>query len=80
MHIQTAPGAVEGEILELALGVGLHLQELKPEHLRVDGERMIASTGSIASSTSSSAFAACSAMVWTACSRISRSRRAMKES
>jgi hypothetical protein len=46
MHIQTAPGAVEGEILELALGVGLHLQELKPEHLRVDGDRMVASTSS----------------------------------
>ena len=32
-------------LLELALEVGL--QELEPEHLRLDGDRMIASTGSL---------------------------------
>jgi hypothetical protein len=47
MNVETAPGAVEGEILELALEVGLHFQELEPEHLAVDGDRMIASTGSL---------------------------------
>jgi hypothetical protein len=33
--------------LELALEIGLHLQELEPEHLRVDGDRMISPTGSL---------------------------------
>ena len=33
--------------LELALEVGLHLQELEPEHLRVDRDRVIASTSSL---------------------------------
>jgi hypothetical protein len=47
MHVEAALGAVEGEVLELALEVGLHLQEFKAEHLRVDGDRMIASTGSL---------------------------------
>jgi hypothetical protein len=47
MHVEAAPRAVEGEILELALEVGLHLQELEPEHLGGDGDRMIASTGSL---------------------------------
>jgi hypothetical protein len=47
MHVETTPGAVEGEILELALEVGLHLQELEPEHLRVDRDRVIASTSSL---------------------------------
>jgi hypothetical protein len=36
MNVEAAPGAVEGEILELALEVGLHLEELEPEHLGVD--------------------------------------------
>jgi hypothetical protein len=74
MNVEAAHGAVEREILELALEVGFHLQEFEPEHLRVDGDRVIAPTRSLASSTSSSAFVACSAMVRTACSRISRSR------
>jgi hypothetical protein len=47
MNVEAALGAVEGEVLELALEVGLHLQELEPEHLRVDRDRMIASTGSL---------------------------------
>ena len=47
MNVEAAPGAVEDEVLELALEVGLHLQELEPEHLRVDRYRMIASTGSL---------------------------------
>jgi hypothetical protein len=47
MDIQAALRAVEGEVLELAFEVGLHLQELEPEHLRVDRDRMIASTRSL---------------------------------
>src|SRR4029453_16981203 len=47
MHVQAALRTVEDEDLELALEIGLHLQELEPEHLRVDGDRMIASTGSL---------------------------------
>jgi hypothetical protein len=47
MNVEAASGAVEGEILELALEVGLHLQELEPEHLGVDGDRVIASTSSL---------------------------------
>jgi hypothetical protein len=47
MNVEAAPGAVEGEILELALEVGLHLQKLEAQHLRVDRDRMITSTGSL---------------------------------
>jgi hypothetical protein len=47
MNVETALRAVEGEVLELALEVGLHLQELEPEHLRVDGDLVIASTSSL---------------------------------
>ena len=47
MNVEAAPGAAEGEILELALEIGLHLQQFEAEHLRVDGDRMIASTGSL---------------------------------
>ena len=45
MHVEAALGAVRHPRLELALEVGLHLQELEPEHLRADRDRMIASTG-----------------------------------
>jgi hypothetical protein len=47
MHVEAALRAVEGEVLELALEVGLHLQELEPEHLGVDRDRMIASTSGL---------------------------------
>jgi hypothetical protein len=47
MHVQAASRAVENEVLQLTFEVGLHLQELESEHLRVDGDRMIASTGSL---------------------------------
>ena len=47
LHVEAALRTVEREVLELALEVGLHLQELEPEHLRLDGDRMIASTGSL---------------------------------
>jgi hypothetical protein len=47
MHVEAALRAVRHPRLELALEVGLHLQELEPEHLRVDRNRMIASTGSL---------------------------------
>ena len=47
MHVQAALRAVEGEILELAFEIRLHLEELEPQHLRVDGDRMIASTSSL---------------------------------
>lgn len=38
---------IEGEVLKLAFEVGLHLEELKPQHLRVNRDRMIASTSSL---------------------------------
>jgi len=47
MHVQAAHRAVEREVLELTLEIGLQLQELEPKHLRVDGNRMVASTGSL---------------------------------
>jgi hypothetical protein len=47
MNVEAALRAVEREVLELAFEIGLHLQELKPQHLRVDGDRMIASTSSL---------------------------------
>jgi hypothetical protein len=47
MNVEAALRAVEGEILELALEVGLHPEEFEPEHLRMDGDRMITSTGSL---------------------------------
>jgi hypothetical protein len=33
MHVETALRAVEDRVVKLALEVGLHLQELKPQHL-----------------------------------------------
>jgi hypothetical protein len=47
MNVEAAPGAVEGEVLELALEVGLHLEQFEPEHLGVDGDRMFASNSSL---------------------------------
>jgi hypothetical protein len=47
VHVETALRAVEGEVLEFAFEVGLHLQELEAKHLRVDRDRMIASSGSL---------------------------------
>ena len=47
MHVETALRAVEDKVLELALEVGLHPQELEAEHLRVDRDRMIPSTSSL---------------------------------
>jgi hypothetical protein len=47
MHIETTLRAVQRPRLELALEVGLHLQEPEPKHLRVDRDRMIASAGSL---------------------------------
>ena len=63
---------------EFTLEVGRHPEQLQPLHLRVEGSersRPIA----ISSWTESSALAACSAIVWTARSRMSRSRRAIAE-
>jgi hypothetical protein len=40
MHVQAALRAVEGEVLELALQIGLHLEQLQSEHLRV-GDKWI---------------------------------------
>jgi len=45
MHLEAALGAVQHPRLELALEIGLHLQQLEPEHLRVDSDRVIAATG-----------------------------------
>ena len=47
MHVETTFGAVQRPRLELALEVGLHLEQLEAEHLRVNRDRMIASTGSL---------------------------------
>jgi len=47
VDVQTAPRAVDREVLKLAFEVGLHLEQLEPQHLRVDRDRMIASTGSL---------------------------------
>jgi len=79
VNVEAVLPTVRHPRLELALEVGLHLQKLEAKHLRVNRDRVIASTGGLASSTSSSAFAACSTMVWTARSRISRSRRAIPD-
>lgn len=40
MNRSAAIRTVEDELAELALEVGLHVQELEPQHLRVDGQRM----------------------------------------
>jgi hypothetical protein len=40
VNVEAALGAVEGEVLELAFEIGLHLQELKPKHLGVGDERI----------------------------------------
>ena len=47
MHVEAALLAVGDEALEFALEVGLHLQKLEPQHLRMDRDRVIASTGSL---------------------------------
>jgi hypothetical protein len=47
MHVEATRRAVEDEVLELALEVGLYLKQLKPQHLGVDGNRVIASTSSL---------------------------------
>ena len=47
MHVETKLRAVQRPRLELALEVGLHLEQLEPKHLRVDGDRVIASTSSL---------------------------------
>jgi hypothetical protein len=38
MHRPTAICAVEYEITEASFEVGLHLQQLKPQHLRLQGD------------------------------------------
>jgi len=45
VNVEAALGAVENEVLKLALEIGLHLQELEPEHLRADGDRVRAAPG-----------------------------------
>ena len=47
MHVEAALRAVEDKVLKLTFEIGLHLQELQAQHLRVDRNRMIASTGSL---------------------------------
>jgi hypothetical protein len=63
MNVETALGAVQRPRLELALEIRLHLQELEPQHLRVDRDRMIASTGSLRFIDELIGLAACSAIV-----------------
>ena len=79
VHLHAARCAVEDPGCEVPFQIGLHLQELEAEHLRVNGDRMIASTGSLASSTSSSALTACSATVRTAPEDLSFSARHVLE-
>jgi len=40
VNVEAALGAVEDERLEFALQLLLHVQQLEPEHLRVNGDRM----------------------------------------
>lgn len=40
MDFHAASGAVEDELAEFLLEVALHLQQLEPEHLRVDHDRV----------------------------------------
>jgi hypothetical protein len=47
MHVEAALRAVEDEVPRARAQGRLHLQELEPEHLRVDDNRMIASTSSL---------------------------------
>jgi len=47
MHVEAALRAVEGEVLKLTFEIGFHLEELEPQHLRVDRDRVIASTSSL---------------------------------
>jgi hypothetical protein len=47
VNVETTLRAVQRPRLELALEVGVHPEELEPEHLRVEGDRMIASAGSL---------------------------------
>jgi hypothetical protein len=77
LNVETTLRAVQRPRLELALEVGVHPEELEPEHLRVEGDRMIASAGSLRLVDELIGLTACSATVRTVCSRISRSRRAI---
>jgi len=45
MHGPAARGAVKDQLPKLAFKIDLHVQELEPQHLRVDGERMRAAKG-----------------------------------
>ena len=47
MHVEAALRAAEDKVLELTFEIGLHLQELEPQHLGVDGDQVIASTGGL---------------------------------
>jgi hypothetical protein len=40
VNVQAALGAVQGEVLELALEIGFHLEEFDSQHLGVDHERI----------------------------------------
>lgn len=46
MHVEATLRAVEREVLELPLEIGLHVQAFEPEHLRVDCDRVRAASGS----------------------------------
>ena len=47
VDLRAAGFAVEDPGRKFPIQVGPHLQELEPEHLRVDRDRVIASTGSL---------------------------------
>jgi hypothetical protein len=47
MHLHAAGFAVEDPGRKFPIQVGVHLQELEPEHLCMDGDRVIASTRSL---------------------------------
>jgi hypothetical protein len=76
-----AARAVEHQLPELSLEVGLHLQELEPHHLRVNRNRMGAVQAGVESFVEDRARGRRLLLTaWTARSRISRSCRATPKS
>jgi hypothetical protein len=78
MHVEATLRAVEGEVLKLAFEVGLHLEQLETQQLGVDDERVGAAVPDFDRLVDELVrFGCLLGDLWTACSRISRSRRAM---
>jgi hypothetical protein len=73
MHVPAAVGAGEAELLKAPFEFGLGFQEFETEHLGRDRDRVIGREAGIHPSMRLLAFAACSEIVVTARSRMSRS-------